>query len=82
MKKIDQYYYKILDRICLIRAKSDFHGDLGLTNINKGCGYLLELFYYFRNQYDNLDQFLKNFANFEKMQSLKSFLAKVFIINK
>ena len=67
---IENYYYKFLERICLLKTKSDFNEDLGLGNINKGAGLIIDYFYIFRRYFKNFSLFLNSYNNFQHFKEL------------
>lgn len=66
----EKYYYKILDRILVFRSKNDFHKDLGLANINKGIGFVLEMFYAIRAHFSVFFAVFKEFKLFNSYRRL------------
>ena len=74
MEKIEEYYYKILDRMSVLRTKNDFHGDIALIHVRKGIGFIIEMFYTFRTHYKNFYGMLQDFS---KIQSFMSFFMKI-----
>jgi len=79
LEKIEGNYYKILDRISVLRTCNEFHADIALLHIRKGMGFVMEMFYSFRSQYK---KFSDLFENFEKIKKFNDFFNKMQRISK
>ncbi|KAL4485768.1 hypothetical protein ABPG72_012308 [Tetrahymena utriculariae] len=61
---IEKCYYTTLDKICVLRFNSNYHEDLTKDNIRRGCGFLIEYFYYIKRIYLQLNSLFKNSSSF------------------
>ena len=74
LEKIEGYYYKILDRMSVLRIKNEFHNDIALLHIRKGIGFIIEMFYTFRSHYK---QFFNMLQGCGKINQFMTFFLKI-----
>ena len=74
LEKSEGYYYKVLDRLSVLRARNDFHEDIALLHIRKGIGFIIEMFYMFRNHYK---QFTEILMYYQKINRFNQFFIKL-----
>lgn len=62
IRKTEECYYKTLNNISVIKNLSVYTPDLTKQQIAKGGGFLLELFFHFRELYQEFGTFIRQQA--------------------